>query len=363
MKPKTSRKRSLWVKLSAFTLITLFTLLLGEALVRAFVYLKSKSYPTQTTKLDKDLGWVPKPSFTFEGLVPDATNQEYQLNYYTDEKGFKAFGDKSTTNARPKVFYLGDSFTQAIEVSNDKTYYGLLEQQLRLNTFAYGCRGFSNLQEYMILDDYYDSVQPDMVVLQFCYNDFINNQLELEQNSIFNNNRRLRPYLIDNSIEKRYAARLPLRWLNDHSMVFQLVLTSIEKIWNSRVHDKKETTEAKIASLGQEYPPFQRSISTTRQLLQKLKDRLAPDTPLILFYVGEYQDNYHLALQSICEDLDIPLINSISRRLEEHQKEKKNIFAKDRAHWNELGHQIAAEELSVVLRSYLPEQKLTDQIQ
>ena len=346
-----SKKKIILLKISAFFIVTIITIGFAEALLRTFVYVKSKRYPTQTTTLDKTYGWVPKKNFSFEGEVPDATGEMHLLNYTTDTAGFKAYGKKQPRSGKKKVFYLGDSFTQAIEVSNNKTYYSILEEKQYLESFVYGCRGYSTLQEFMVLDRYFDEIQPDLVLLQFCYNDFINNSVALERESIYNNNRRLRPYYVNGNIQKAYPATIPLRWLNDNSMFFQLVFTSIEKIKNSSKHKKGLSAEARIAEEDQDYPLFQEAVATTKQLLQKFKSRLANKSQFAIFYVGNHQDHFHLALQSICRELDILLINSVSQQLEEAQNQKKNIFAKDHAHWNEMGHQITAETLEKALFS------------
>lgn len=357
MEKEQTALRKLTLGLVAFAIISVLTLLVGEIAVRAVIYLKSKTYPTQTTRLVKKLGWETKRNFTFQGEVPDATGTLYTLNYETDENGFRAFEQSEVNSTANRVFYIGDSFTQAIEVSNDKTYYNLVDQHLNLNTFAYGCRGYSTLQEYMILDQYYDQIKPDIFVLQFCYNDFINNSLELESNSIYNNNRRLRPYWQeDGSVKNAYPARLPLRLLNDYSMFFQLVLTTTEKIWNSQVHKKEKTTEAFIASQEQAYAPFEKSIQVTEALLRKMKERLDPDVRFLILHVGTYDDPYFQAIQSISESLNIEFVSESS----EHPQLVANapeVMAKDHFHWNEAGHKIAAEALLKYLQEPVMEEE------
>ena len=148
MEHNNSTLRNLVLRLTAFTIVGIFALAVGELGVRSLIFLKSKTYPTQTTKVVKKLGWEPKKNFQFIGEVPDATTNNYSLNYHTDSLGFRDFGDVNSD--KKKVFFIGDSFTQSIEVSNDKTFCALVENQLGLETFTYGCRGYSTLQEYII---------------------------------------------------------------------------------------------------------------------------------------------------------------------------------------------------------------------
>ena len=60
--------------------------------------------------------------------------------------------------------------------------------------FAYGTGGYGTLQEYLVLDEVIDEIQPTMILWQFCTNDFINNDHDLEVASTLNNNGWIRPY-------------------------------------------------------------------------------------------------------------------------------------------------------------------------
>ena len=61
--------------------------------------------------------------------------------------------------------------------------------------------GYGSLQEFMILGRYLDEISPDIVLWQFCSNDFINNYHELESVSFSNNNQMTRPYYKNSDIE------------------------------------------------------------------------------------------------------------------------------------------------------------------
>src|SRR5437867_3136868 len=104
--------------------------------------------------------------------------------------GFRRFGDPSSS--RPKLLVVGDSFTHALEVSDDKTYYALLGDRLGAEVFAYGAGGYGTLQESLVLDEYVDIIKPDAILWQFCSNDFVNNDLELESMSYYNSTKRPR---------------------------------------------------------------------------------------------------------------------------------------------------------------------------
>ena len=41
--------------------------------------------------------------------------------------------------------------------------------------FSYGCGGYGSLQEYMILDKYFDIIDPDIIIIQTSSNDISDN--------------------------------------------------------------------------------------------------------------------------------------------------------------------------------------------
>ena len=154
-----------------------------------------------TTEKDAELGWKTIANHQFKDTINDAAEVEYTIDYQTYKNGFRsklplegltssqAVNSKenqiesmteSQTLKYSKVLFIGDSYTQAVEVGNEKTFYHLLGKKLPIRVYAYGASGFSTLQQLMILEKYIDVIKPDLVVWQFCSNDFIDNYHELE---------------------------------------------------------------------------------------------------------------------------------------------------------------------------------------
>jgi len=108
---------------------------------------------------------------TFEVLDLDLS--KHLVNYITYERGFKRFSTPDSNKI--KILVLGDSFTKAGTVSNGEEYYAYLERNPEIQLFAKGVMGWGTLQEYLFLNETYDSIKPDIIILQFSSNDFINN--------------------------------------------------------------------------------------------------------------------------------------------------------------------------------------------
>jgi len=199
--------------LGAISFLFVMSLLImsGEIAFRVYHYIKYAGNQSsgKSIVLNDELGWMPAPNYVFTGEKVDAGGKKYSVKITTTKDGFRIFGNTQEQN-KAKVLFLGDSFTNAVDVSDSKTYYGILKDTLPVEVFAFGGGGYGTLQEYMILEKYVDEIRPDILVLQFCSNDFINNDYELELRSRRNNNGMRRPYLTENGVTYRLPKKFPV---------------------------------------------------------------------------------------------------------------------------------------------------------
>lgn len=101
-----------------------------------------------------------------------------------------------------RIAILGDSFSEAFQVSQDRTFWAVLERELQamaeyrdqtVEVINFGVSGFGTVQEWQMLEHYARDYSPDVVLLAF-----------LPGNDIRNNSRELEP-----------DHRRPFAWLND----------------------------------------------------------------------------------------------------------------------------------------------------
>ena len=120
-----SKKKRLLFSVISLCLVLLLIWGVAEVAFRGLVFVRSMNFPTLSTEVEKNLGWQAVPNFKFDGTVKDAAGNDYKLHITTDKNGFKYFGNVNDLKSK-RILVVGDSYTHAIEVSNDKTYYGLL---------------------------------------------------------------------------------------------------------------------------------------------------------------------------------------------------------------------------------------------
>lgn len=175
--------------------------ILAEVAVRAIFGVRNLVAPT-TRRSESLLGWQTKPNHEVSG-----PHRGYgEVRYSTADHGFRVFGDLSGDGLR--VMVLGDSSTEASQVSDGETFYEVMAASCpNLEIFAYGAGGYGSLQEFLVLDAFIDRIDPQLIIWQFDWNDLINNSLRWESISRNNNNLMTRPYLVDGEIVLRFPVQ------------------------------------------------------------------------------------------------------------------------------------------------------------
>lgn len=180
--PNISLRKKISFAVIISVLVISFILLSGEIAVRVLLgvnYKKPEIQPPYDTAIkDEWLGWKMKPNYFWEGSLKDFGGNEYDVSIQYDSNGFKTFGD--LRSGKPRVLFIGDSYTACIEVSNHQSFYNIIADSLEIEVFAYGHAGYGTLQEYLLMDQWLDQIQPDLIVWETCSNDFIDNYAPLE---------------------------------------------------------------------------------------------------------------------------------------------------------------------------------------
>jgi lysophospholipase L1-like esterase len=349
-------KKALRLLLSKLLLVCgslLFLLLIAEGGVRLEHWCK-ETISGNTLKpfmLEPKLGWRPTPNYHFTGKLEDASGQFYSVTIHTDSNGFRSFGN--TDSQKRKVLFLGDSFTHAVQASDEDVYFKVLGNRLPIEVFAFGCGGYGTLQEYMILDQFLDVIRPDSIVLQLGGNDFINNDYELELKSGFNNNGMVRPYLKSDDTIFYAMPRSHLSGLkafaNRYSYFLYSIFSRTDQFFAKR--HLNDSAEVKIELFGKDFEPFKNAANTTEKLIHKIRTRVSPNVKIYAFEVLE-KEPYHQTFKEISQRQGIEFIEGVSKAVEDAAKKGVSVKAFDKGHWNNTGHQIAAN----VLYDYLKDQ-------
>ncbi len=324
------KHRSLFRKiiLSTMWIAVMFFIFMETNLRFQALLLHYPAFPNP--KISRYLGWETAADIHWKGM-----HEGYgEIRYSTTRYGFRLFGDINTN--KRKVFVIGDSYTEASTVSDGETYYDYLKKHANnVEVFAYGCDGYGSLQEYMILDKYFDMIKPDIILWQFCSNDIINNDHKLESLSIRNNNLLRRPYYMNGKIV----------WLHPTS-AYSRIYSIIKHSYFLRrmfITSARRFSSVENRTLY-DHALFKKGIETTSEIMRLVKQR-ARDIPIIAFSVNETEYSKGVFF-AICRSYGIYWINGVPEAISEAKKSGKKVDNEPyNGHWNRTGHAIAGEEI------------------
>jgi hypothetical protein len=298
--------------------------------------------------LDRELGWRATENYRFVGELVDAAGTRYFADVRTDAHGFRVFGDPAA-DGRPKLLVVGDSFTHAIQVSGSEAYYSRVGADLGVEVFAYGAGGYGTLQELLVIDELLDHVTPDVVVIQLCSNDFINNHFDLEMRSRSNNNGLLRPY---RTPDGRLVYRVPKRPVAlrkiaaRYSRFLYFIFSRTDRISSGF---EGQGVEDVIARRGLDEPDYAEAHEITARLLRDLRGALPRDATVFAFCVDATQPSYD-HLRELAGNAQMRFIDGIPQAIRAEEIRGGCTRAADGGHWNENGHRIAAAVIARAVR-------------
>ncbi len=292
--------------------------------------------------LDQELGWRATEHYEETLVEKTQTGRPYPVKRTQKQYGFRQFGDLYSN--KPKFLVIGDSFTHATSVSDDRTYYALLSKILNVEVFAYGVGGYGTLQEFLVFDRYIETIRPDVILWQFCANDFINNDNELERLSLVNNNGWIRPYWQQGKVRHLSPKESSVQvreWINRRSRFLYFIVSRIDRL---RAGSASKTVERDIEFEGMHHAGFLRAVSTTDELMGLVRKKVG-NRPIMAFNCARAEP-YDQAFQEISTHHRIAYWADVAWAVQEAENRGEDVYASDGSHWNERGHELIAESIA-----------------
>ncbi|HNI20708.1 MAG TPA: SGNH/GDSL hydrolase family protein, partial [Nitrospira sp.] len=328
-----------------------FAILCGEAVFRVYYWTKD-GIPAREwhrfflgnfdgTMLDETLGWKATENYRANRAEKTKQGKSYVVTLSQNRYGFRQFGEIGSDKF--KILILGDSFTHAREVSDSKTYYALLGRERPYEVFAYGVENYGTLQEYMILDRFFDLIKPDLLVWQYCYNDFANNDPLMERRTMLHIDFRQRPYWSKGEIIRDMPSSILGKFRGlayKYSRFIVFLLSRMDRLYAAYLLD---SVEAEILRSGAQHPDFRRAVRTTDELMATVRARVGA-TPVVAFNCKAVEP-YNAALKNISGRHDIIFLDEIAEAVDFAARQGRDVFHADGAHWSEEGHKLVGEML------------------
>jgi hypothetical protein len=216
----------------------------------------------------------------------------------------------------------------------------MLGDSLPMEVFAYGAAGFSNFQEYLIVESYLKEIKPDLVVWQMCSNDFLDNYWELEKIAGYHVRMR-RPYLLeDGKVTYQLAAEWP-RNVKPYSRFLYFLLKRIGQVMGTFDKAPAESAEKMIAEKNLAFEPFQRSCNMTSGIFRKMKTLLPAETQLLVFDADGFNPQYD-QFARLCQENGITFIPGLDQYVRQAEAAGECTRSDDGYHWNNRGNELVA---------------------
>jgi hypothetical protein len=299
--------------------------------------------------IDTRMGWRAAFNYRYDGPRSNVDGTTYEVHVTSDDQGFRMFGDPGSR--RPKIFVVGDSFTQAVQVSDSATYFAIIGRDLGAEIFAYGVGGHGSLQKYLALDEYIDRIRPDLLVWQYCSNNFVKTSFELESQSVLNNNRLVRPYLEGDQVVYRLPVADPLG-LRTFWGLKSRALYAVLSRWDSydTAQHAASSIETTIQQEGLALPAFRQAVETTDRIMGMVRARVG-SLPIVAFNCDD-SEPYAQAWEAISARYDIHFFRDVAQSLGDAEALGQMIRVTD-GHWNETGDRLIAMALEPHVRAVL----------
>ncbi len=348
-----SHVKNIGLGLLIATSTVLIFLFLLEAAAEVLNYQKHGRWGGSCLRHEPALGWDLASDCRLKTkTLIDNDGVAYEVDYRTNELGSRLWGDPSSQ--RPKLMLIGDSFTDAQEVSNEKTYYAHLQNELDVDVFAYGAGGYGTLQQWLKTKQLLEHVRPDIYILQFCSNDFVNNSMVSEALSVVES-QKTRPYWQEGQIRYAYPPNSLYPLLMRTSLAFRFLDGGLQRLrfaWNGNDYYSQAQREA----LLQRRPL---DVAITTDLLKRLSVDLPKSTKRFAFNcqpeTGSSRNerdtrDFHM----VTEEAGFEVIEGVAAHaMETGLREQVATTAADTAHLNERGHALWGQYLERFLRNRL----------
>ncbi|PTD94170.1 hypothetical protein C9439_03745 [archaeon SCG-AAA382B04] len=113
-----------------------------------------KYYPEIRKEVNQDHKWTLNPNSKYNLI-----GKEWNSIIKTNKLGFRGPINKNGT------LFLGDSFTASIRINYDKTYPALYSSETNQKTSIMAAGGWSTIEEYYALKNFFDHYNPQKVIL------------------------------------------------------------------------------------------------------------------------------------------------------------------------------------------------------
>jgi len=274
----------------------LVALIVGELIIRGLYKDQITLFPRYHT--DANYG-----DYKIRKIMPNMRYKHRSVDgvfhFETNNKGFRNYDDVEypKTDNTLRVFCVGDSHTQGQEVNQEETFSYICQKQLAnfggtpevLNA---GVSGFSTAESLILVENELVKYDPDVVVLGFFENDFIDNIrcgiFELQDtNLVVKKKEHLPGVKIQNKI---YRYKI-IHFLGENSYLYAYTFNAVWAFYKKRLEkDKRDAMPTEYAVRVEKVDEYQQKLAL--RLLERMFEFCQQnDILLVIVDIPGYEGN------------------------------------------------------------------------
>lgn len=298
---------------------------------------------------DKKLGWILNNFIKIKIDGYSKQNQKYKIEFSTSEiKGFREYDVQK--KYKKNILIIGDSFTAGPFASNKQMYYSYVKTELEkegyfFNWYVAGGGGYGTLQQYLLIKKHLDKVKPDIIIHQFCNNDFENNSKKIEEKSILNNQYYFRPYFLNGEIiYDNSSLGIIYKFFYRNSYLFKKIdkIITNHRYKNNGYYDEKIYQES-----------FNESINITSSIFKLIKNLIGDKAIYASVNCSSKNKKKFTAWKKILKTHNIINLSDANILLDNIYVKGDDIFFSDGAHLNNYGNKIFGKKIGIDLVNIL----------
>lgn len=278
-------------------------------------------------------------------LASMQTFSDPELGWAPEERSYRAPAD------RPVLMIVGDSFTHGLSVPRGDLYDARLAAALPATVHTLAAPGYGTAQSYLgLVRLLRREGAAEIVLLQLCSNDLINNSWQLESASHLQNAELVRPYFEDGAFVYRYSRDLGvvLRAMTTYSRTAHFLKVRSDEL-RAALSAKRWITsvEQRIGKDARVDELVTRSRSVTTALLRRIAE-VARGSRIIAFQVDDVP-TLSAALSEALHEAGIEEARGWTTFLATREGRGVNLRLPDNVHLNGEGHALLAEWLRTAI--------------
>jgi lysophospholipase L1-like esterase len=323
-------------------------------------YLQLKNTPG-LYEADSELGWTAKKNYLGEFRQTRLDGSAYLARVKTDQYGLRR-DDVDSHTKQLSLLIMGDSYTMDPFAANSEMWWSVgrreLERELGLpdgavSVAAAGAGGYGTLQNLLLLQrlKLQKMPAPDIFVLQFCSNDFVNNHREWESSTIVHNQSFIRPYYqLDGGIKFSENLLAPLwrvAWIQN-SRLFLYLDSRLQGLFY-RILDGYHVPMA----TKREQQFDQESLRITGQLLRSIRAELG-DLPAFMVNCDATKKGLNRYWEMLASQAGfIALEQPANEVLANAKSNRAVLFNADGGHFSPEGNQVYGNAFAKALHQHI----------